>query len=335
MADDTRSVEAGYDATGGRTGGEAGRVVGRLSDFDDLEVADGYPDVRGWDVLARDGQSVGKVKDLIVDASAMRTLYVEVELDDSLRASDAGGAGREADVLLPVGKARLDERDDEVLVDSLTVEQVVELPRVDERMLAGSDTDFSRTEFDEERFYGGRRPATSTATGTITRDSSRTGAGRGVTADLRGDEAAGEAVGGVGGAVVGGAIGAAGGPVGVVIGAIAGALGGWWLGRAAVDATELTPEDEAYFRQEFTTRTGATGGTRARRYEQARPAYQLGTSAALNPDYSGRPWSDVEPELARAWSPELAREYGPWDDVREYVRIGFERSRTRTPAART
>ena len=97
----------------------------RLSELDDYRVANGAPDPRGWSVAAADGGTVGRVRDLIVDTSALRVRYLDVELDAA-----APGTG-ERHVLVPIGRARLDESDDRVLVDSLHAAGVHALPRYD------------------------------------------------------------------------------------------------------------------------------------------------------------------------------------------------------------
>jgi hypothetical protein len=97
----------------------------RLSELDDYRVAKGAPDPRGWPVAAADGGEVGRVRDLIVDTAAQRVRYLDVELDAA-----APGTG-ERHVLLPIGRARLDESDDRVLVDSLGAAGIDALPRYD------------------------------------------------------------------------------------------------------------------------------------------------------------------------------------------------------------
>src|SRR5919202_6130487 len=87
-----------------------------LSDAKDLKVAEGNPDVRGWDVLASDGTEVGEVEDLLVDPAALKARYLIVELDDQI----AGEEDRR--VLIPVGAARLNDDDDTVLVEGVTPE---------------------------------------------------------------------------------------------------------------------------------------------------------------------------------------------------------------------
>lgn len=139
-----------------------------LSDLDDYQVADGAPDVRGWDVATRDGRDIGKVKELLVDPAQMRVRYLCVELDDEL------AAGRDdRRVLIPVGSAQLDDDDDVVFINGMDVAAIGALPGYrggapdrdferDLRTRTGStrnieDDDFyAGSDFDEDRFYGQR-----------------------------------------------------------------------------------------------------------------------------------------------------------------------------------
>jgi len=139
----------------GRTRAAAPGRLSRLRDLQGYEVADGYPDIRGWDVKTSDGTTIGEVEDLIVDPQALRVRYVVVELARQFRnathtaslgeairqasrrvaeaAADVGDAPEpdagEGHTLIPVGGVRLDDRHDEVIVEQLTSEQVVGLPR--------------------------------------------------------------------------------------------------------------------------------------------------------------------------------------------------------------
>lgn len=119
--------------TGATTGDTSGASqLGRLNDLDEFKVADGYPDIRGWDVRTTDNKTVGKVGDLIVDTSAMRVRYLDVEVDRSVgqMAKDAATPGdQERHTLLPIGNVQLDERGDHVMVDGYTLEQIAGLPR--------------------------------------------------------------------------------------------------------------------------------------------------------------------------------------------------------------
>ena len=102
--------------------GDASRVAA-LHDLHDFQVADGYPDPRGWDVLTADGVKVGKVHDLIVDTGEMRTRYLDIDLD-----KHAIGAHDDRAVLVPIGVARVNDDDDKVTLGTLSSTQVAALP---------------------------------------------------------------------------------------------------------------------------------------------------------------------------------------------------------------
>lgn len=127
----TRDTDAGD--MNARDEGDADRFrpdaeprVAALGDLGDFQIADGYPDPRGWRVIASDGTEIGTVHDLIVDTGAMRTRYLDVRLSD-LPAFDRIET-EERDVLVPVGAAQLAEDDDEVMLASMTAEQAAALP---------------------------------------------------------------------------------------------------------------------------------------------------------------------------------------------------------------
>jgi hypothetical protein len=93
-----------------------------LSEMDDFEIADGDPDIRGWDVRALSDEKIGEVEDLLVDSANMRVRYIEVKLEkDLVRNDDRRHA------LIPIGQARLNEEDDNVLV-SLDSDRLLALP---------------------------------------------------------------------------------------------------------------------------------------------------------------------------------------------------------------
>lgn len=122
------------------------RVV-PLSSLSGYKVADGEPDIRGWDVVASDGNRLGRVDDLLVDTTANKVRYVDVEAD----------AGRH--VCVPIGYATLDRGGNRVTVDRLGADQFGTLPSHDRGTVSrdyemqlgrAMDTDF------ETRVGGGR-----------------------------------------------------------------------------------------------------------------------------------------------------------------------------------
>ncbi len=87
-------LQRGAGATA--TAEDASAVV-PLSRLPGYKVADGDPDVRGWEVVAGDGRRIGKVEDLLVDTAAMQVRYLAVALDrDLLPAATPSGELRAA-----------------------------------------------------------------------------------------------------------------------------------------------------------------------------------------------------------------------------------------------
>jgi uncharacterized protein (TIGR02271 family) len=147
-----------------------------LDDLDDYQVAEGDPDVRGWDVIASDGRKIGEVDQLLVDPQAMKVRYLDVDLDDGLV---AGAANEDRHVLIPIGYARLEEAEDQIRVDSLASSQISTLLPYNHEPIdtayeadvrrrfdsgftdvpAGEDF-YAHEGYDENRFFGDRRPRT-------------------------------------------------------------------------------------------------------------------------------------------------------------------------------
>src|SRR5215207_7379500 len=116
--------------------------VAALKDLGDYEVAEGYPDPRGWTVRSADGRDVGKVHDLIVDTGSMRTRYLAVRLDD-----DFAGTRRDQDVMIPIGTARIDDDGDNVIVNGLAAERFGTLPAYQPNTLTRDQERELRTHF--------------------------------------------------------------------------------------------------------------------------------------------------------------------------------------------
>ncbi len=105
--DHPRATSATHDTRGGETS-----TLMHLSDMDDFEIADGEPDIRGWHVKSMDGRKIGEVDDLLVDTQLMKVRYMEVSLDDDLGTDD-----QHRHAVLPIGSARVDDDEDEVVVN--------------------------------------------------------------------------------------------------------------------------------------------------------------------------------------------------------------------------
>lgn len=154
--------------------------IAPLDELNEFKVADGEPDVRGWDVLASDHKRIGKVHELLVDTGAMQVRYLDVDLDDEYRGD------RDRHILVPIGCARLDDEDDRVFIGGLQSTAVATAPPYEhrgvtrdlelsvrgcfepgaraepvtarEKSATGGGADFySSDTYDQVRFFAGRR----------------------------------------------------------------------------------------------------------------------------------------------------------------------------------
>lgn len=148
------------------------RVV-PLDKLDDFKIADGDPDVRGWEVRSSDNRKIGKIDDVLIDTTAMKVRYLDVDLDKDFRGGD-----KDRHVLIPIGYAQLNEDDDRIMVDSLASGDLAGLPAYTHEPLSrdyenqvrqsydqayatgAADTDrdyYEHEHFNDNRFFGERR----------------------------------------------------------------------------------------------------------------------------------------------------------------------------------
>lgn len=99
----------------------------RLQELDrsDFQIVGGEPDIRGWDVKNSNRKKIGEVEELILDAKEKKVRYMVVDLDDNELKLE------HRKVLIPIGLAELDERDDDVLIPGVAEEQLSNLPAYD------------------------------------------------------------------------------------------------------------------------------------------------------------------------------------------------------------
>jgi photosynthetic reaction center H subunit len=100
--------------------------LAELRQLDDYVIADGDPEIRGWEVKSAASlgeRAVGRVEDLIVDLDTLRVRYMLVCLD-----KNAVATTRDRRILVPIGIGRLDEHKDEVRVDGYTSAHLVGIP---------------------------------------------------------------------------------------------------------------------------------------------------------------------------------------------------------------
>ena len=103
----------------------------RLQELDhsNFEIVKGEPDIRGWDVRYMTGQKLGSVEELIVDAQEKKVRYMVVDLDEN----ELKLVNRK--ILIPIGLAELDKKEDDVLIPNISLEQLSRLPEYEKNGL--------------------------------------------------------------------------------------------------------------------------------------------------------------------------------------------------------
>jgi hypothetical protein len=148
--------------------------------------------------------------------------------------------------------------------------------------------------------------------------------------DTPGAHPFGVAGGGAGGAAAGAAIGAAvGGPVGAVVGGAVGAVAGGAAGKGVAEMVNPTEEEE-YWKTEYRNRPYYRA---EREWEFYQPAYRYGWESAGRPEYRGRTFEEIEPELSERWNLQRrsdAPHPSEWTDVRDVSRDAYERVHSRS-----
>lgn len=94
-----------------------------LSQAKDFKLEKGAPDLRGWNVFGSDGERVGVVSQLLVDPTALKVRYADVDVHEDLyRLTD------DRHVLIPMELIDLRERGNDAWVQRLTAAEVARLP---------------------------------------------------------------------------------------------------------------------------------------------------------------------------------------------------------------
>lgn len=140
---------------------ESGRLE-RLDKINDVDVASGEPDPRGWKVVGRNGLEIGNVDHLIGDTGAMKVRYLVARVDKGVL--DDG-----RDVLIPVGHVDLDTDARRVVVKALDATVLKTLPaysggpitREDEKKVSSAystsyagESRYQHPRYRDENLYG-------------------------------------------------------------------------------------------------------------------------------------------------------------------------------------
>ncbi len=86
------------------------------------EIVDGETDIRNWSVVASENQLVGRVSELLFDETSHRVLYMVVDINGKPLILISRS------VIVPMGLADIDRKENLVIVPALTVGHLASLP---------------------------------------------------------------------------------------------------------------------------------------------------------------------------------------------------------------
>jgi len=115
-----------------------------LKQAKDIRVKKGDRDVRGWEVVASDGKTAGKVHDMLIDLRAGRVAYLDIELAKGIVQAD-----RKVYVLAPIENARIVEDNKRVFMDGISTADFAQLPEYGHEPLTRDQEEFTRQKFDQ------------------------------------------------------------------------------------------------------------------------------------------------------------------------------------------
>src|SRR5680860_1058977 len=112
-----------------------------LSELSDYTIDDDYPDVRNWAVKDSALRTIGTVRNLVVNKSTEKIVYLDIEVDSSIIDAEHEPYGRPANT--DVGQFANAESEDHVLVpiglvDINRAEEYVFTESIDHRTFAGT-----------------------------------------------------------------------------------------------------------------------------------------------------------------------------------------------------
>jgi len=115
--EDRRPVTTGRDAAGIGPHLQEGMRLVPLKDLDGYKLADGEPDIRGWEVQTVSGRKIGEVDDVLVDERTGEVALLDVDLDGTRRRT-----------LAPARAVQLLRDRRVVLIDSTELRDAEQLP---------------------------------------------------------------------------------------------------------------------------------------------------------------------------------------------------------------
>ena len=115
-----------------------------LGELDRIRIAEGEPDIRGWEISMLSGTVIGRVTDLLVDPDAGEVVMLDVDL-----------AGTDRHSYAPIRAAQIDRARRRVIIDSAELHDMNDVPSL-ARSEALSDDEARRFGEGYARLYGSR-----------------------------------------------------------------------------------------------------------------------------------------------------------------------------------
>ena len=134
---------------------EYSKKLYRLSELSEFKVAKGDEDIRGWDVVTADNEVIGKVDELIVDPTARKVRYIDVDVNEEYT-----GPSKKGHILIPIGAAALDSKKDIVYAGTVQTVTLLKYPRLEGEINREYETSVrdllgDKSEYREDQFYEG------------------------------------------------------------------------------------------------------------------------------------------------------------------------------------
>ncbi len=101
-----------------------------LHELKNFRVAKGESDIRGWDVVTSDKKKIGKVHELIVDTVDLKVRYLDIDVDSKVLETKTN-----SHILIPIAGAQLDDDDNRVYLNEISITEITALPPYDHRRI--------------------------------------------------------------------------------------------------------------------------------------------------------------------------------------------------------
>jgi sporulation protein YlmC with PRC-barrel domain len=90
----------------------------------DFEIIPGEPDITDWEVMNEHGEKIGDVDDVLFDNESRKVRYIIVDMEINTLMIE-----NPYQVLIPIGLAKINEAESQVIITNVSVKQLNELPK--------------------------------------------------------------------------------------------------------------------------------------------------------------------------------------------------------------